>query len=475
MQQAVGSVERAQRETPPIGWLQKMLPGSRQRRIRENLTGYLMIFPATLLIFMFGIFPVGFALFVSAHKWRLRRGDFIGITNYVKAVDSLAYILLFAIAIGAIIGAGLFLRRVIQSAIENSERPWLLAIPGLFHAAGLIAFVRWTILQLPEVLDIALKIIGVEKTQELFYRLLGEAFKVEHVLSAFYLFLFLTALAGIIGFVASRFWKHPRNLQYQAQFAIVWLALALGVFLVWFTFNEAVKAYQISVEAGIEIEIWPQVITIGSGVLLLAAAWFVWRSAEGQPTNRGFWFRLLAAITLLVGGWILIGVLPPVIAAGDKDLWSGLKVTAFYSLGTVPFQLAISLFLAVLLFQKLAGSELFRMLFFLPYVTPYVASAVVFRQMFSIRPQAPVNQLLKALGFDTLRWIQEPEGIFSLIAEGLGFAVPDWAAGPSLALVVIIIYSIWVYVGYDTVIYLAGLGNISTELIEAAEIDGEVG
>ncbi len=91
MQQVDRSTERVGKGFPRAGWLQKLLPGSRQRRIRENLTGYLMIFPATLLIFMFGIFPVGFALFVSAHKWRLRRGDFIGITNYVKAVDSLAY------------------------------------------------------------------------------------------------------------------------------------------------------------------------------------------------------------------------------------------------------------------------------------------------------------------------------------------------------------------------------------------------
>jgi multiple sugar transport system permease protein len=59
------------------------------------------------------------------------------------------------------------------------------------------------------------------------------------------------------------------------------------------------------------------------------------------------------------------------------------------------------------------------------------------------------------------------------MAESLGIAnFPDWAAGPSQALVVVIIYSIWVYVGYDVVIYLAGLGNISTEVNEAAEIDG---
>jgi multiple sugar transport system permease protein len=102
------------------------------------------------------------------------------------------------------------------------------------------------------------------------------------------------------------------------------------------------------------------------------------------------------------------------------------------------------------------------MLFFLPYVTPFVASAAVFRQMFSIRPQAPVNQLLNFFGMETLSWIQEPKPIFTI----LGFE------GPSLALVVIMLYSIWVYVGYDTVIYLAGLGNISRELTEAAEIDG---
>jgi multiple sugar transport system permease protein len=112
------------------------------------------------------------------------------------------------------------------------------------------------------------------------------------------------------------------------------------------------------------------------------------------------------------------------------------------------------------------------MLFFLPYVTPFVASAAVFRQMFSIRPQAPVNQALHFLGLEPLRWIQEPQGVFMLIAERMGVELPAWAAGPSLALVVVMIYSIWVYVGYDTVIYLAGLGNISTELLESAEIDG---
>lgn len=45
-------------------------------------------------------------------------------------------------------------------------------------------------------------------------------------------------------------------------------------------------------------------------------------------------------------------------------------------------------------------------------------------------------------------------------------------AGPSQALIVVIMLSIWTFVGYNVVIYLAGLGNIPTEITEAAEIDG---
>jgi ABC-type sugar transport system permease subunit len=138
----------------------------------------------------------------------------------------------------------------------------------------------------------------------------------------------------------------------------------------------------------------------------------------------------------------------------------------------VPVQLTIALFLAVLLFQKMRGSEIFRILFFLPYVTPVVASAAVFREMFSVRFTSPANAFLKFLGIQPQGWLRESEGALSLIANGLGFSIPEWAAGPSLALVVIITHSVWTFVGYNVVIYLAGLGNIPAELTEAAEIDG---
>jgi multiple sugar transport system permease protein len=150
-------------------------------------------------------------------------------------------------------------------------------------------------------------------------------------------------------------------------------------------------------------------------------------------------------------------------------------VTAFFSLGTVPLQLIISIFLSVLLFQKLVGSNIFRIIYFIPYVTPAIASAAVFQQMFSNRHTAPVNMLLKALGLPAQQWLFEPRGVFTLIADYFGKTIPAWAAGPSLAMSVIILHSIWTFVGYNTVIYLAGLGNIPKELNDSAEVDGASG
>jgi ABC-type sugar transport system permease subunit len=60
----------------------------------------------------------------------------------------------------------------------------------------------------------------------------------------------------------------------------------------------------------------------------------------------------------------------------------------------------------------------------------------------------------------------------TILGEAIGITLPKWAAGPSLALAVIMLHSIWTYVGYDTVIYLAGLGNIPKELNDQAEVDG---
>ncbi len=449
------------------------LSGRQVRRIREYITAYLMIAPATLLIFLFGIFPVGFALYVSLHKWRIKRGKFLGLTHYQKALDNLAYVLLFVLALAALVGGYFLIRRILKHVKEEGDKKdWLMIFPGALFSATILAFVRWTVLLLPEILAIADKIWGKEKTRELFIRLLSEAFSTPDVQGAWRLFLILFGASILLLLLFLFLIRSARRFTQVVNFTFVWIIVPVGLGLLWVTYQSIQSVYREAVAAGEDPGVWVQVITLIVGVLLLAAAWFLWKSAGRQTSNFSFLWRILAAISLMVGAWLLIGELPTVIAAGDEDMWTGLKVTVFYSVGTVPFQLAFSMFLAILLFQNLWGSDIFRMLYFLPYVTPTVASAAIFRQLFSNRYQAPMNQLLLKLGMDPQQWIREPQGIFSMLAETVGISLPTWAGGPSLALTVIMIYSIWTYVGYDTVIYLAGLGNISTPLIEAAEIDG---
>ena len=441
--------------------------------LRENLTGYLMIAPAAILIGMFGIFPVGFALFVSFYKWRLKRGDVIGLANYVNSIGNLAYILIFLLGVGALVFAFLQFRKTYRGLAETPGRFWLLNIPGILIAAAVMSFVRWSVVLLPNILDIANYITGVEKTRALFIKLLGDAFNAAVVVQARTSMLWLVVASVLVVLITVYIWQKPETLKDQALLATAWIGLGVGALILQYTYSQMMSAYNAAVQAGTDPGIIPQLISISSGVILLFVGWKIWQSAKDHQSTLWFILRLFAALVFIVGGWIMVGELPVVIATGDPDLWSGLRNTFFFALGTVPFQLSFSLFLAVLLFQKLKGSELFRILFFLPYVTPSVASAAVFRQIFSNRLQAPVNSILRAVGLEPLQWLWEPKGIFQLFADKIGIHTwPAWANGPSLALTVIMIYTVWIFVGYDIVIYLAGLGNISKDMQEAAEIDG---
>jgi len=444
----------------------------KMRIFRESFTGYLFVTPALVLIFTFGIFPVAFALFVSLHKWRIIRTDFVGFSNFVRAIGNLTYVAAFFMSIGALFAVYLIIKRIIQTARDQEQMPYLLAIPGAISTWAIYAFIRYIWYQLPEFLDIAGKLRGVEKTQELFLQLIGEAFYAPQVYYAWIYFKWIFWGAVLVGILAAVLYRKPQRAFFQTQFTLGWAALGSGLGLMYFTYQQISAAYSIALETNTDPGIWPQVIVISGGIILLVLGWISWNSAPEAKHHWHFWLRILGALIFLTGGWLLIGEIPVLMASGDNDLWDGLKVTVFFSAGTVPFQMTISMFLAILLFQKLRGSEFFRMIFFLPYVTPFIASAAIFRQIFANRDTALINLLIRNLGGDALSWLQESKGVNLIIAESLGLSIPDWAVGPSLALVVVMIHSVWTYVGYNTVIYLAGLGNIPTELNDAAEIDG---
>lgn len=155
----------------------------------------------------------------------------------------------------------------------------------------------------------------------------------------------------------------------------------------------------------------------------------------------------------------------------DARFWSSVSNTVFFVLGVVPLGIAIPLFLAVLLRGRLFAKGFYRTIYFLPVVTSAVAVSVVWTWLFN--PEAgPLNGVLATLGMDPLMWLREPRGVFDMLLSPLGVSLPGILAGPSLALVSLMIVSVWKSIGYNTVLFLAGLENIPGEYYEAAKLDG---
>src|SRR5690554_6782018 len=134
----------------------------------------------------------------------------------------------------------------------------------------------------------------------------------------------------------------------------------------------------------------------------------------------------------------------------DSTFKIALKNTFWYVGGTVPLTMICSLGLAVLLNQPIRGRNIFRTIYFFPYVASLVAVAVVWNMLFF--PSAgPVNEFLRAIG------VENP---------------PRWSASVDWAMPTVILASIWRNMGYYMIIYLAALQGIPRILYEAAEIDG---
>ena len=291
---------------------------ARQRKQREWLTGYLFILPSLLIIAVFGLFPIGYAVYMSLFQWRVRKSKFIGLENYDKLVGN-----------------------------------WW----------GALAFI--------------------------------------------------------------------------------------------------------------------------SGILIILVAHWLWTDAFEDDKRRVG--KVLGAIVLLAAGVSIALGWNTMMMAGGRDAQIFLKSlvrTFFYALASIPIQIFLSLVLASLLYQKIRGQELFRMIFFLPYVMPVVATAVVFRAIFTQREEGIANQALGALGLAPQRWLFESSPLLEVMFGNQIMRINEWLAGftvfqleglwlgPSMSLIVIVIFGIWTYTGYNVVIFLAGLGGIPKVLYEAAEIDG---
>ncbi|GGG79145.1 carbohydrate ABC transporter permease [Paenibacillus radicis (ex Gao et al. 2016)] len=116
----------------------------------------------------------------------------------------------------------------------------------------------------------------------------------------------------------------------------------------------------------------------------------------------------------------------------------------------VPVQLIVSLVLAVVIERYVYGKGLFKVMFFMPYISSMVAVAIVFQLLFH-PSYGPVNETLRSLG------IANP---------------PKWLADLHYALPSVMIILIWVGIGFCMVVYMAALNAIPKDLYESADIDG---
>lgn len=157
------------------------------------------------------------------------------------------------------------------------------------------------------------------------------------------------------------------------------------------------------------------------------------------------------------------------------EVLNSLIVTVYYVVGSVPVTMALAFLLAYLLFRGIRGEGILRTLYFLPHVTSSVAITLVFAWIFN--PQVGLaNAVFDWLGLPLQTWLLDPNPALKSVLGWFGFneldGLSDWAAGPSVALVVVILFTIWSTVGFSMVVYLSALTSIPPDLSAAARLDG---
>ncbi|MCY0874957.1 MAG: sugar ABC transporter permease [Firmicutes bacterium] len=133
----------------------------------------------------------------------------------------------------------------------------------------------------------------------------------------------------------------------------------------------------------------------------------------------------------------------------SANFWHSLLITLYFVVGSVPIGVFGALLLAILLMKPFRGRGLLRLLFFIPYVTPIVATSIVWLWLFN--PQFGLfNALLQLVHLPQIGWVQSER-----------FAMPS-----------VILYTLWHGIGFNVIIFMSGLTTIPSELGEAARMDG---
>ncbi|MHB9126240.1 MAG: carbohydrate ABC transporter permease [Armatimonadota bacterium] len=158
----------------------------------------------------------------------------------------------------------------------------------------------------------------------------------------------------------------------------------------------------------------------------------------------------------------------------DAQFWLYFVNTAYFLIG-IPVSIAGSLFLAILLNQKLKGIPAYRTMFYLPSFTAGVALMILWKALYN--PDfGPINTAINSvsdalhLSIHAPQWLQSTRNIFGIDIEQVQLVVKQWGIGARDA---IIIMGVWTGIGGgNMLLYIAALTNLPEELVEAAQLDG---
>ncbi|MCU7728489.1 sugar ABC transporter permease [Actinoplanes sp. KI2] len=136
-------------------------------------------------------------------------------------------------------------------------------------------------------------------------------------------------------------------------------------------------------------------------------------------------------------------------ALSSPDFWASMWHTIWFTILTTPPLVILAFVFALLADRASRGRWFFRLAFFLPYILPSAVMALIWI------------------------WLYTPElGLLGKVVTSLGFAEPNWLGSPSLAMWSLAFATVWWTLGFNFVLYLAGLQDIPRDLYEASSMDG---
>lgn len=164
---------------------------------------------------------------------------------------------------------------------------------------------------------------------------------------------------------------------------------------------------------------------------------------------------IVIALVMSFNDWPMIGSPTPigvdnfVRLASDPTFRTAALNTLLFVVLYVPLNLVVSMGMAAWLSPKIKGRQIFRVIFFLPTVTPIVANAVVWRMLYS------------------------PDGAIDTTAQSLfGISAPDFLADARWAMIAIVVMSVWQGFGYNMIVFSSALDSVPENQLEAAALDG---